>query len=140
MEATGGCNCGELRYSVSGAVEVSLQCHCREYQYITGGKPNVAAIFALENFKYTEGSQATLARSDLEKPIVRHFCANCGTGIGSRSPARPNSMILKVGTFDDQSFSNHRWLSSPAINKIIITSLKACRPMIRGLCNHNGLG
>ena len=30
MEATGGCNCGELRYSVSGAVEVSLQCHYSE--------------------------------------------------------------------------------------------------------------
>ena len=104
MEATGGCYCGELRYSVSGVVEVSLQCHCRECQYITGGNPNVAAIFALEDFKYTEGSPATFARRDLETPVVRHFCANCGTGIGSRSPARPNSMIVKVGTFDDQSF------------------------------------
>ena len=44
------------------------------------------------------------ARSDLETPVLRHFCANCGIGIGSRSPARPNSIIVKVGTFDDQSF------------------------------------
>ena len=64
----------------------------------------MAAIFALEDFKYTEGSSATFARSDLETPVVRHFCANCGTGIGSRSPARPDSMIVKVGTFDDPSF------------------------------------
>ena len=64
----------------------------------------MAAIFALEDFKYTEGSPATFARSDLEKPVVRHFRANCGTGIGIRSPAHPNSMIVKVGTFDNQSF------------------------------------
>ena len=104
MEATGGCYCGELLYSVSGDIEVSLQCHCRECQYIAGGNPNVAVIFAIEDFKYTKGSPTMFARSDLEAPVVRHFCANCGTGIGSRSPARPDSMIVKVGTFDDPSF------------------------------------
>ena len=56
MEATGGCYCGKPRYSVSGAVEVSLQCHCRECQYIAGGNPHVAVIFAIEDFKYTKGS------------------------------------------------------------------------------------
>ena len=51
MEAKGGCYCGELRYSVSGAVEVSLQCRCHECQDIIGGNPNMAAIFALKDFK-----------------------------------------------------------------------------------------
>ncbi|MFZ9019092.1 MAG: GFA family protein [Paracoccaceae bacterium] len=81
-----------------------LQCHCRECQYITGGNPNVAAVFALEDFRYISGTPSTFARSDLDTPVVRHFCSNCGTGIGSRSPSRPNSMIVKIGTFDDQSF------------------------------------
>ena len=73
MEATGGCYCGELRYSVSGAIELSLQCHRRECQYITGGNPNMAAIFDIEDFKYTKGSPTMFTRSDLETPVVRHF-------------------------------------------------------------------
>ena len=104
MKATGGCYCGQLRYEIDGPLETTLQCHCRECQYITGGNPNVAAIFGENDFSYTKGEAATFARSDLERPVVRHFCSNCGTGIGSRSPARPNSMIVKAGTFDDQSF------------------------------------
>ena len=104
MKATGGCYCGALRYSIDGAAEAMLQCHCRECQYITGGNPNVAAVFALEDFRYISGTPSTFARSDLDTPVVRHFCSNCGTGIGSRSPSRPNSMIVKIGTFDDQSF------------------------------------
>ncbi len=104
MKATGGCYCGALRYSIDGAAEAMLQCHCRECQYINGGNPNVAAVFALEDFRYISGEPSTFARSDLDTPVVRHFCSNCGTGIGSRSPSRPNSMIVKIGTFDDQSF------------------------------------
>ena len=68
----------------------------------------MVTIFVLEDFKYTQGSPATFARSDLEMPFIRHFCENCRTGIGSRSLARPNSMIVKVGTFDDQSFFKPR--------------------------------
>ena len=129
MEETGRCYCGELRYSVRGSLEGSLQGHCRECQYITVGNPNVAVVFALEDFKFTEGLSAKLAQSDLETPVVRHFCANSGTGTGSRSPALPNSMLAKVDTFNNQSFFYHSWLSSTAINRTIITSLKACPPI-----------
>mgnify|MGYP002653869234 CR=1 FL=1 len=43
------------------------------------------------------------ARPDLERPVTRFFCPTCGTGLGTRSPARPDSMIIKVGTLDDPS-------------------------------------
>ncbi|MGB2358440.1 MAG: GFA family protein, partial [Paracoccaceae bacterium] len=43
-------------------------------------------------------------RRDLVTPVVRHFCLNCGTAIGNKSPTNPNLMIVKIGTFDDQSF------------------------------------
>ena len=104
MEATSGCYCGSLRYSVSGAVAVNLQCHCLECQYITGGNSNVIVILPFGSFLYTKGSPTTFWRSDLKMIVLRHFCPNCGRAIGSRSPARPNSMIVKVGTFDDQKF------------------------------------
>ena len=100
MVVTGGCYCGEIRYEINGSQEAAFQCHCRECQYITGGNTNIVIVFAESDFNYTKGIASTFARSDLENPVTRHFCGTCGTGIGSRSPSRPNSMIVKVGTLD----------------------------------------
>ena len=95
-----GCYCGNLRYEVNGLQEGAFQCHCRECQYITGGNANIVIVFAESDFNYIKGTPSTFARADLENPVIRHFCGVCGTGIGSRSPSRPNSMIVKVGTLD----------------------------------------
>ena len=103
MKIQGGCYCGEIRYLSSGKPEASIQCHCRECQYITGGNPNVLMIFPLNNFQFTKGKPKEFKRSDLENPVTRLFCNTCGTAIGTKSPLRENSIILKVGTFDDPS-------------------------------------
>ena len=98
--SVGGCYCGDLRYEVNGLQEGAFQCHCRECQYITGGNANIVIVFAESDFNYIKGTPSTFARADFENPVIRHFCGVCGTGIGSRSPSRPNSMIVKVGTLD----------------------------------------
>ena len=103
MKISGGCYCGSLRYEANGDVEASIQCHCRECQYITGGNPNVIMIMPLSGFEFVKGIPKTFKRKDIEKAVTRLFCENCGTGIGTRNPNRPNSIILKVGTFDDPS-------------------------------------
>jgi len=103
MKIQGGCYCGEIRYLSLGKPEASIQCHCRECQYITGGNPNVLMIFPLDDFQFTKGNPKEFKRNDIENPVTRLFCENCGTGIGTKNPNRPNSIILKVGTFDDPS-------------------------------------
>ena len=103
MKISGGCYCGSLRYEANGDVEASIQCHCRECQYITGGNPNIIMIMPLSGFKFVKGIPKTFKRKDIGKAVTRLFCENCGTGIGTKNPNRPNSIILKVGTFDDPS-------------------------------------
>ena len=103
MNIEGGCYCGEIRYEAIGEVQASIQCHCRECQYITGGNPNVIMILPIDGFKFVRGKPQVFKRSDLEKPVTRLFCGECGTAIGTKSPTRPESIILKVGTFDDPS-------------------------------------
>lgn len=103
MSITGGCYCGELRYESKNDIEFQMQCHCRECQYITGGNPNVIVAVPNEGFSFTKGEPKSFTRSDLEKPVTRMFCGTCGTAIGTRTPSRPDSMILKVGTLDDPS-------------------------------------
>ena len=103
MKIEGGCYCGALRYIAKGEPQASVQCHCRECQYITGGNPNIIIIMPLEGFKFTKGYAKTFKRLDIEQAVTRLFCNHCGTGIGTKNPMRPASIILKVGTFDDPS-------------------------------------
>jgi len=42
------------------------------------------------------------SRSDLESPVTREFCGECGTHLATRRPGLP-LIILKVGTLDDPS-------------------------------------
>lgn len=99
----GGCYCGAIRYRAEGEPIFAGQCHCRECQYITGGNPNVILAMPKSGFSYTQGEPQQFTRSDLEKPVTREFCGQCGTAIGSCSPNLADAMILKVGTMDDPS-------------------------------------
>lgn len=101
MAIEGGCYCGALRYQAEGAPMFKGQCHCRECQYISGGHPNVISGLSESGFKYTKGSPKQFRRSDLENPVTREFCADCGTHILAKSPNLPGTLLVKVGTFDD---------------------------------------
>ena len=102
MNLTGGCYCGALRYEVTGDPMFQGQCHCRECQYISGGSPNVIMGFPVASFKYTQGEPKAFRRKDLESPVTREFCPECGTHIVSKPPGMP-AAIIKVGTLDDPS-------------------------------------
>ncbi len=103
MKIEGGCYCGSLRYEAEGDALFAGQCHCRECQYVSGGHPNVVVGMPEAGFAYTKGAPKTFARKDLESPVNREFCAECGTHILTRSPGLPGAVLIKVGTFDDPS-------------------------------------
>jgi hypothetical protein len=99
MKLVGGCYCGAVRYEAEGEPLLKAQCHCRECQYITGGAPNVFIAVPPGGFRYTKGAPKPFKRSDLEKPVTREFCPDCGTHVVTR-PNRP-IVVVKVGTLDD---------------------------------------
>lgn len=103
MKVTGGCYCKQVRYEAEGEPLMRGLCHCRECQYISGGGANVAMAMPEAGFRYIEGEPKAFARTDLEAPVTREFCANCGTSLLSKPAALPGMVILKVGTLDDPS-------------------------------------
>ena len=53
-------------------------------------------------FAYTKGAPKQFTRGDLENPVTREFCPDCGTHVVTRPPGRP-AVVVKVGTLDDPS-------------------------------------
>lgn len=100
MKLEGGCYCKAVRYEAEGDPMMQAQCHCRECQYITGGSPNVFIAMPIAGFKYTKGTPKQFTRKDLERPVTREFCPECGTHIVTRAPGFP-AVILKVGSLDN---------------------------------------
>ena len=100
MAIEGGCYCGAVRYKAEGDAMFRGQCHCRECQYISGGAPNLVMGMPEAGFEYTKGAPKAFRRGDLENPVTREFCAECGTHLVSRAPGMPLA-LLKVGTLDD---------------------------------------
>jgi len=100
MILEGGCYCGAVRYRAEGDPMMRAQCHCRECQYITGGAPNLFMAMPIAGFTYTKGAPKQFARSDLERPVTREFCAECGTHVVTRPPGFP-AAVVKIGTLDN---------------------------------------
>ena len=100
MRFEGGCYCKQVRYVAEGEPRLRAQCHCRECQYISGGAPNLFMVMPPEGFRYVSGAPKTFTRGDLESPVTREFCENCGTHLATRRPGLP-FVIVKVGTLDD---------------------------------------
>jgi hypothetical protein len=100
MKLEGGCYCGAVRYVAEGEPMLKAQCHCRECQYISGGAPNMFLLMPPAGLSYSKGAPKTFKRSDLDNPVTREFCAECGTHLTTRRPGL-NAVILKVGTLDE---------------------------------------
>ncbi len=100
MTFEGGCYCGAVRYVAEGAPMLKAQCHCRECQYFSGGSPNMFMVVPTGGFRYSKGTPKQFARRDLDSPVTREFCAECGAHLITRRPGL-DAVILKIGTLDD---------------------------------------
>jgi len=101
MKIEGGCYCGAVRYAVDGEPVFNAQCHCRECQYISGGGPNMLVAVPESAVRYIKGAPKVFKRADLENPVAREFCAECGTHMISRPPVMAGMAIVKLGTLDN---------------------------------------
>lgn len=92
---TGGCQCGAVRYRVTGALTDSSICHCRMCQKAFGAyyAPLVSTRGA--DLVWTRGAPKTFRSSNF---VLRGFCGDCGTPLTYEAP---DGIAVSAGSFDD---------------------------------------
>ena len=99
MEHVGGCQCGAVRYAVSGVPQHVALCHCSDCRKSAGAPVVAWAAFAEGAFKLTKGSATTFNSSGAS---MRSFCPSCGTGIYfTNQETLPGIVDIQLATFDD---------------------------------------
>jgi hypothetical protein len=95
--ADGGCLCGAVRYRVSGPPLSSSVCHCRSCRLTSGAASVGWVVFPADHVKLLHGHPAAHHSSP---PVVRSFCARCGTPISYRHQDSPDVVELTTATLD----------------------------------------
>ena len=103
-ELVGGCNCGEIRYSVKADPLATVVCHCNHCQKTSGAAFSVNVIVREADIVFQGPEMASYTdHGDSGKELKRRFCATCGSSLGSQAEGSPEVFILKAGTLDDRS-------------------------------------
>ena len=97
----GGCQCGAIRYKVSGDPVYVALCHCEDCRKSSGTPMSHWSAFAENDVTVTVGEPRDYQSSENG---TRSFCATCGTGLLYRNPAMlPGLIDIQASTLDDPS-------------------------------------
>ncbi len=97
IKKSGGCQCGNVRYTVQVDPAEAGLCSCRMCQRATGGV--AAALVSVKQADVAwDGEPAWYDSSPIAQ---RPFCPACGTPIGFRFRDRTDSMDFTIGSFDE---------------------------------------
>ena len=99
VEASGGCQCGAVRYHVTAVLDTSHICHCRMCQKAAGNFFIALIGVPRDAMTWTRGAPATFDSSD---KVSRGFCRDCGTPL-FYDYSDSKHVSLTTGSFDDPS-------------------------------------
>ncbi len=112
----GSCHCGKVRYELTGPVNRFTICHCTDCRKNNGTAFSANLVAASSGFKITAGEDQ-LANYESSAGKFRCFCKHCGTHLYARMNFRPEIVIVRAGTLDDDPDikpQNHIWVSVKA--------------------------
>ena len=104
MTTTGGCLCGNIRYTLKAEPALTVVCHCTHCQKTSGSAFSTNLVIQRADIEFTGGEMAAYDdKADSGNTLKRSFCPKCGSSIMSESSGRPGAAVLKAGSLDDPS-------------------------------------
>jgi hypothetical protein len=93
----GGCQCGAIRYRVSGEPLLAALCHCTMCRRANAAPAVAWAMFREAQVAFLRGRPTSYASSPGAR---RGFCAACGSQISFTADYIPGLIDLTIGSFD----------------------------------------
>jgi hypothetical protein len=100
-QLTGACLCGAVRYTLSADPIRAGVCHCRDCQRFTGSAFGALVSVPKEALTITGTIKTFTSLGGSGKPILRHFCPECGSSIAEEASRAPGMVVINIGTLDD---------------------------------------
>lgn len=97
----GSCLCGELKYQVTGPLNVVMNCHCKFCRKAHSAPYITASLVPQNAVEITAGSEL-IAEYDFGDGRKRCYCSDCGTRVLNRIP-RAGLIAIMVATLDDHA-------------------------------------
>lgn len=113
---TGGCQCGAIRYEVTGAPRQTVACHCTDCQRQSGSAFGMTLLINETDFRLLQGElKSYTSTSEAGRAKLGAFCPDCGTRIYHKPEWRKGFVSVKPGTLDDTGWLRpdmHLWTDS----------------------------
>ena len=96
----GGCQCGSVRYRITGSPVLTALCHCTMCRRAHAA-PSVAwAMYPESQVAFLEAVPVSYESSP---GAHRNFCARCGTQVSFTAAYIPGLVDIAIGSLDDPS-------------------------------------
>ena len=110
----GGCLCGAVRYRCGMPPRPATYCHCTSCRRAAGAHAVAWFTVPAASLVFTQGQPAAYRSSP---PVLRGFCARCGTQLTYRNERSPGEVDVTIGSLDDPSRvapTAHIWMEDAA--------------------------
>ena len=113
-EVTGGCQCGQVRFTLSRAAGRLYCCHCRECQKQSASAFGMSLSVRRADVQVTGTMRSWERDTDLGTRTRCFFCPECGSRVMHQGGADQSRATIKAGALDDTSSLSpdaHIWVS-----------------------------
>ncbi len=100
QDRKGRCLCGSVRYVLKGEPRAISICHCTHCQRQSGSVFSLNLVMREADYEQSGETMVYVDTGDSGKPVYRHFCGRCGSGIFSKTALLPGKVVVKAGTLD----------------------------------------
>lgn len=98
----GGCQCGAIRYELSGDPLKLVVCHCRECRKQSASAFGISVFVPREHLRLIRGSPKFWSRpTDSGHMLECSFCPDCGSRLWHQRVGASETISVKGGSLDD---------------------------------------